>query len=146
MTHNQLSTQEVAVLLNASETTIKRWADESVLNCVRTPGGHRKFLLKDVLRFAETNGYIVSGSQPPPMSQKQVEQLEIGVHTQNYAKIAAVLKEEAMQFPESYGYGFKLHPPLSLPYHPPLRHFSVVFSYRIWRRARTALRISPTPQ
>ena len=97
MTHNQLSTQEVAVLLNASETTIKRWADESVLNCVRTPGGHRKFLLKDVLRFAETNGYIVSGSQPPPMSQKQVEQLEIGVHTQNYAKIAAVLKEEAMQ-------------------------------------------------
>ncbi len=97
MTYHLLSTQEVAVMLNVAETTIKRWADESVLQCVRTPGGHRKFPLKDVLRFAETNGYIVSGSQPPPMSQRHMDQLQIGVQTQNYAKIAAVLKEEAMQ-------------------------------------------------
>ncbi len=84
-------------MLQVTETTIKRWADESVLHCIRTAGGHRKFLLKDVVQFAETNGYTVSGSQPPPMSQKQMEQLQIGVHMQNYAKIAAVLKEEAMQ-------------------------------------------------
>jgi MerR family transcriptional regulator, light-induced transcriptional regulator len=91
-----LSTQEVAVTLTVAETTIKRWADKSVLPCVRTPGGHRKFLLRDVLRFADTNGYTVSGSQPPPMSEKQMERLQIGVHTQNYAKIASVLKEEAL--------------------------------------------------
>jgi MerR family transcriptional regulator, light-induced transcriptional regulator len=97
MAGKMLSTKEAAAMLQVTETTIKRWADESVLHCVRTHGGHRKFLLKDVVRFAETNGYTVSGSQPPPMSKKQMEQLQIGVHTQNYSKIAAVLKEEAMQ-------------------------------------------------
>jgi excisionase family DNA binding protein len=97
MAGKMLSTKEVAAMLQVTETTIKRWADESLLHCVRTPGGHRKFLLKDVVQFAETNGYTVGGSQPPPMSQRQMDQLQTGVHTQNYAKIAAVLKEEAIQ-------------------------------------------------
>jgi excisionase family DNA binding protein len=97
MTQSLVSTREVAAMLNVAETTIKRWADENVLQCVRTPGGHRKFPLSDVLRFAEASGYTVGGSQPPPVSQKQLEQLQIGVHTRNYAKIASVLKEEAMQ-------------------------------------------------
>jgi excisionase family DNA binding protein len=97
MAHNMVSTKEVAAMLQVTETTIKRWADGSVLPCVRTPGGHRKFLLKNVVEFAEANGYTVAGSQPPPMSQKQMERLQIGVHTQNYEKIAAVLREEALQ-------------------------------------------------
>ena len=97
MADNMVSTKEVAAMLQVTETTIKRWADGSVLHCVRTPGGHRKFLLKEVVQFAEANGYAVGGSQPPPMSRRQMEQLQLGVHTQNYAKIAAVLKEEAMQ-------------------------------------------------
>ncbi len=92
-----VSTKEVATMLQVTETTIKRWADENVLHCIRTLGGHRKFLLKDVVKFAESNGYAVGGSEPPPMSQKQMEQLQIGIHTQNYGKIAGVLKEEAMQ-------------------------------------------------
>jgi excisionase family DNA binding protein len=91
------STKEVAAMLHVTETTIKRWADGGALHCVRTPGGHRKFLLKDVVQFAETHGYSVSGSHPPPMSQKQMERLQTGVHTQNYEKIAAVLREEARQ-------------------------------------------------
>ena len=97
MAGSVVSTKEVAAMLQVTETTIKRWADESVLPCVRTAGGHRKFLLKDIARFAETNGYAASGSQPPPMSRKQMEQLQVGVLAQNYAKIAAVVKDEAMQ-------------------------------------------------
>jgi len=97
MAHNLVSTQEVAVMLNVAETTIKRWADENILQCVRTPGGHRKFSLKEVVRFAEAKGYTTSGSKPPPMTPMQLEQLEIGVHTRNYARIAHVFREEALQ-------------------------------------------------
>ncbi len=97
MAHNLVSTQEVAVMLNVAETTIKRWADENIIPCVKTPGGHRKFSLKEVVRFAETKGYTTSGSQPPPMTPMQLEQLEVGVHTRNYGRIADVFKEEALQ-------------------------------------------------
>lgn len=97
MSNLLISTKEVAAMLNVTETTIKRWADENVLNCVRTHGGHRKFFLKDVVQFAENNGFTVGGSQPPPMSRQQMERLQVGVHTHDYAKIATVLKEEALQ-------------------------------------------------
>ena len=54
LARNTVSTQEVAGMLRVAETTVKRWADEGTLPCLRTPGGHRKFLLKDIAHFAET--------------------------------------------------------------------------------------------
>jgi excisionase family DNA binding protein len=97
MPSNMVSTQEVADMLQVTETTIKRWADGTILPCVRTPGGHRKFLLTDIVRYAESHGYTIGGSQPPPLTGEQLEQLEIGVHTHNYGRIAGVFREEALQ-------------------------------------------------
>lgn len=119
MAHNLVSTQEVAVMLNVAETTIKRWADENIIPCVKTPGGHRKFSLKEVVRFAETKGYTTPGSQPPPMTPMQLEQLEVGVHTLNYARIADVFKEEALQADREgivtlFLYLYRQHIPLAL--------------------------------
>ena len=119
MAHHLVSTQEVAVMLNVAETTIKRWADENIIPCVKTPGGHRKFSLKEVVRFAETKGYTPTGSQPPPMTPMQLEQLEVGVHTRNYARIADVFKEEALQADREgivtlFLYLYRQHIPLTL--------------------------------
>jgi excisionase family DNA binding protein len=97
MTNTLVSTQEVAVMLNVAETTVKRWADENILPCIKTPGGHRKFSLKEIVRFAETNGYTIPGSQPPIMTREQMEQLVIGIHTRSYGRIAEVFREEALQ-------------------------------------------------
>jgi len=95
--NNLISTQEVAKMLNVTETTIKRWADENIIRCVKTPGGHRKFSLDEIVRFAEANGYEIAGSHPPPMNPAQLEELEIGVLTKNYRRIAKVFREEALQ-------------------------------------------------
>jgi MerR family transcriptional regulator, light-induced transcriptional regulator len=97
MSNNLLSTHAVAAMLDVAETTVKRWADEQIIPCIRTPGGHRKFPLREVVHFAEKNGYSLDGSRPPPMTQEQVEQLEFGVHTRNYSRIAGVFREEALQ-------------------------------------------------
>jgi excisionase family DNA binding protein len=46
-----LTSTEAAELLGASPTSVKRWADEGLLPCVRTAGRHRRFKLRDLERF-----------------------------------------------------------------------------------------------
>lgn len=92
-----ISTQEVAGLLNVTETTVKRWADEGRIRCVKSPGGHRKFRLADLIDFAEEHGYPVSGTLDPPLTKEQMEVVRFAIHTQNYHKIAEVLYDEALQ-------------------------------------------------
>ncbi len=91
------STREIAALFNVTETTIKRWADEGTITCVKTVGGHRKFLLKDVVRFSEESGYPMTGSLSPPKSRKLFETLEFNIHTANYRKISDLFLHEALQ-------------------------------------------------
>jgi excisionase family DNA binding protein len=92
-----LSTREVAVLLNVTETTVKRWSDEGRIPCIRTLGGHRKFELKEIINFAEINGYSLTGMLPPPMTFNQMEKLQFGVFSRNYSKVADVLLKEALE-------------------------------------------------
>jgi excisionase family DNA binding protein len=92
-----LSTQEVAGLINVTETTVKRWADEGKIPCHKTLGGHRKFLLKDIVQFAEANVYPLSGTVTPPLPQRHAEALEFAVHAKNYQKIADLFYEEALK-------------------------------------------------
>lgn len=95
MTH--LSTEQVARSLNVTVSTIKRWADEGIIACVKTPGGHRKFELAEVTRFAEGHGMRLSGGAPPPLSEEQLEQLQFGIHAQNYHRVADLFLDEALQ-------------------------------------------------
>ena len=92
-----LSTHEVAALFNVTETTVKRWADEGQIQCSKTLGGHRKFELNNIIKFAENNEISLTGVLPPPIGAAQQEQLQLGVLTRNYQKIADVFLQEALQ-------------------------------------------------
>jgi excisionase family DNA binding protein len=48
-----LTTQEAAALLGVGTTSIKRWADAGLLECVKTPGGHRRFPRSAVIAFVD---------------------------------------------------------------------------------------------
>jgi excisionase family DNA binding protein len=59
-----LSSAEAADLLGVSPASVKRWADEGLLACARTGGGHRRFSRSAVEDFrARQAGLPVS---PPP--------------------------------------------------------------------------------
>ncbi|MCF7825486.1 MAG: B12-binding domain-containing protein [Candidatus Marinimicrobia bacterium] len=47
-----ISSIDVAKILGVNVATIKRWTDSGKLDCVKTAGGHRKFLLRHLAAFA----------------------------------------------------------------------------------------------
>lgn len=51
-----LTTSEVAELLDAHPSSIKRWATEGSLPCLTTAGGHRRFTLDKVRAFSDATG------------------------------------------------------------------------------------------
>ena len=55
-----ITTTEAARVLGVGPSTVKRWADDGLLACVRTAGGHRRFVSDEVQRFKQ-QGF---GSEP----------------------------------------------------------------------------------
>jgi excisionase family DNA binding protein len=51
-----LSTEDVARQAGVGPTAVKRWTDQGLLACVRTPGGHRRFARSEVERFLRADG------------------------------------------------------------------------------------------
>ncbi|MEM6315518.1 MAG: B12-binding domain-containing protein, partial [Planctomycetota bacterium] len=46
-----LSPKQVATSIGVSESSLKRWCDQGVITTERTPGGHRRIRIGEVLRF-----------------------------------------------------------------------------------------------
>lgn len=51
-----LTPTEVAALLMVSPVTVRQWARKGLLSAELTPGGHRRFMLREVERFARDRG------------------------------------------------------------------------------------------
>jgi excisionase family DNA binding protein len=51
-----LSTREAARLAGVGTTSVKRWADDGVLECVKTAGGHRRFDRATLEHFLRSHG------------------------------------------------------------------------------------------
>ena len=47
-----LSPKQVASVIGASESSLKRWCDQGLLKTVKTAGGHRRIPIQEALRFA----------------------------------------------------------------------------------------------
>jgi len=54
------NSHDAAKILGVNVSTIKRWTDEGKLECIKSLGGHRKFLLKHFADFLEQNNKKVS--------------------------------------------------------------------------------------
>jgi MerR family transcriptional regulator, light-induced transcriptional regulator len=91
-----LSTYDVARLFSVTETTVKRWADEGTLRCQRTPGGHRKFEIRNVIEFAERNNFEPAGILSLPDKDGLGHRIEVAVLHRDYATLVQAYVEKAL--------------------------------------------------
>ncbi len=92
-----LSPKQVATSIGVSESSLKRWCDQGVIATERTPGGHRRIRIGEVIRFLreqqhpivrpEVLGLPVGTGQGPRTINKAsdalLEALEKGDHEQS---------------------------------------------------------------
>ena len=81
MNEDLLSTREASELLGVGTTSIKRWADEGELECVRTPGGHRRFPLRSVIRLRQSRatGNEAFPANLPSMTPEELDAVKLGI-------------------------------------------------------------------
>lgn len=91
-----LSTAEVARLFSVTETTVKRWADDGTLNCQKTPGGHRKFLMRHVAEFATEHHFEPIGALQLSGKDRAAARVETAVLLRDYPTLAEVFVEKAL--------------------------------------------------
>ena len=96
MENTYISTREVADLLAVTDTTIKRWTNNGQLKCVKTLGGHRKYLLSEVENFAKVNNIPISGVTTP-LRKGELEKLGFAIYSKNMSKAVEVIMEEILQ-------------------------------------------------
>jgi excisionase family DNA binding protein len=90
------STADVARLFNVTETTVKRWADEAGLKCQKTPGGHRRFQVRNVVEFAERNNFEPVATLELPGSDRMAGAIQMAVLERDYPKLVEAFVDRAM--------------------------------------------------
>ena len=65
-----MSRSEVSAIFGVSRSTITRWARQGRLPCLLTLGGHRRYLVDDVLRLIGES-HVPSRPLPPKIDRRQ---------------------------------------------------------------------------
>ena len=78
MAETQLTSTRVATILGVTPSTVKRWADEGTLPCIKTAGGHRRFNAKDVSSF-QMRGQAEASENLAHLSATELDALPYGV-------------------------------------------------------------------
>ncbi len=66
------NSDEAAKILGVNVSTIKRWTEEGRLSCIKTAGGHRKFLMEHLAAFLETNKKKTEKLNCSPLNQQPI--------------------------------------------------------------------------
>jgi excisionase family DNA binding protein len=61
MKKSYLTSNEVATLLRVTPVTVRQWSQKGMLAAEYTPGGHRRFLIHEIERFAARHGISLAG-------------------------------------------------------------------------------------
>lgn len=98
MSDRLMSTGDVAEVLGVSEATVKRWADAGTLSCIRTPGGHRKFRLRDIaMHLASRRGPAPSNAVPTTEAEREIDEVVSALLVGDIEKVVGAIAAARLQ-------------------------------------------------
>jgi excisionase family DNA binding protein len=87
---------EAAQILGVNVSTIKRWTDEGKLECIKTVGGHRKFLMEHLSSFLEKNKKKTSKVNLFPLENKSDLQISHHIMKGDFDYLVDYVQEHAL--------------------------------------------------
>lgn len=91
-----LNSIEAANILGVNVSTIKRWTEEGKLECIKTAGGHRKFLMSHLAAFLERNKKKTSRATLIPLESKTDLLLNFHIMKGNFEYLVNFVREQAL--------------------------------------------------
>ena len=72
-----ISPKEFAAAIGSSESSLKRWLDQGVIPCTKTPGGHRRIEVNEAIKYVRTSDLTVVQPQALglPSSMSDIQKL-----------------------------------------------------------------------
>lgn len=91
-----ISSLDVAKILGVNVATVKRWTDSGKLDCVKTAGGHRKFLLRHLAAFAMEHEKYSQRLSLLPLDNKLSLELSHQILREDYSELIPYLLDRAI--------------------------------------------------
>ncbi|MCB1831732.1 MAG: response regulator, partial [Gammaproteobacteria bacterium] len=109
-----LTPTEVANMLRVATVTVRMWAQKGMLKAEVTPGGHRRYMLQEVKRFARSHGIALQLENDERLRilivDDQPEWLDIMVEILRNTQEAVVIETAADGFEAGHKVaGFRPH-------------------------------------
>ena len=86
---------EAAKILGVNVSTIKRWTDDGKLECIRTTGGHRKFIMSHLSKFLDENRKKTSKINLFPLENKTDLDISNHILKGNFSYLIEYLQKQA---------------------------------------------------
>jgi len=86
---------EAAKILGVNVSTIKRWTDDGKLECVRTAGGHRKFVMSHLSKFLDENRKKTSKINLFPLENDTDLKISNHILKGNFSHLTEYLQKQA---------------------------------------------------
>lgn len=91
------NSDEAAKILGVNVSTIKRWTDSGKLECMRTAGGHRKFIMKHLSKFLETNRKKTAQVNLFPLENETDIKISSHILKGDFSFLAKQIKKHALK-------------------------------------------------
>ena len=86
---------EAAKILGVNVSTIKRWTDDGKLECIRTAGGHRKFMMSQFSKFLDENRKKTSKINLFPLENESDLQISNHILKGNFSYLIEYIQKQA---------------------------------------------------